>query len=976
MPVAADLRPRCTSTPTHPHSMQCAVYRGCCCIVTNSTKRIDNGNTFVAVCLAATMPKSSRKRRKRRQSAVDRAGMLLKIAKAGNDETMTVNDAMKYGGFKTVEREDKTYRRQVYRKRDDLLGQGRELFASAAAAPVADAATQFKQRTVTTHPKIKVKKGRFNAKQASNRRKENAAKKTLRALLFKQACEQWQAELDNKEKIKADGFKYKPRSPETICSVINDSEDAKDNGIVLCARSVRNSVKHGRLTMQKPGEKGRIPPDSYDALCGAVSSYMILALQQGTHGSSILRSHIAKKVNVCVNKKEGARKRNNRKLFERIQKDIADDELEVGKPNRVEQRRNKWSTYYNLNLWFSSVKAWLIDMGFAKEAPEDEPAELVWTSADQGSRIANMDETGLFLDNTKPGQGGRPGVAFYNPRIAKAPTQAAHKSSYHCTMVSGSFASGEKFPEHFQIPTEAERDNQGVAVEFIEDMQLTKAQYLNGIPRVFSVTYGVNEKGGMNKDDFREYIMNNFVPLVANDVADIPGKRVVLFVDGGPGRTNEEMLMELKLLGIYLFPSGPPNTTHILQVSKQIVEASNVNAAAHSINPLTGAVLVASSSSYYRSSTCSLETSRRFSLITLRRCGSIDRIIMLLFPRLHELILEFWCSAHSTSLAQNARRTKTSQCYEMQYRKPSPPMRLEIAGQSDLAFTLISQEQRSRTRMCDMRLWWHQLETLIWMQTQSQLTSKTSPNVTSFVVASLLDATGYNGSLFRIELTSFSSAKRQAEITVPRSRARQDAIEGVKAGTGTFFQKTGGAALNDDDIFKSLERKSLREKLEKLQGVKKDRLERQLRHDKAFAVIEQEKADSEYKNPELKALIGWKLGKACPSKITLKADRLALWLTLKSQAAADKSEPWTEEEEGELVALEEQIEADIEMEGTSYGRHLEAERLKARSILMAMPAVEREALLRIDMAPINGADEEDNTSRTDDSTEHDRCVTK
>jgi hypothetical protein len=94
----------------------------------------------------------------------------------------------------------------------------------------------------------------------------------------------------------------------------------------------------------------------------------------------------------------------------------------------------------------------------------------------------------------------------------------------------------------------------------------TRAKYLYEDFRPFSNTYGVNEKGGMNKEEFGKWASTNFIKLVAGDVADLPGKRVLLLVDGGPGRTNEEMLNKRRHLGIYLFPSGPPNTTHVLQI--------------------------------------------------------------------------------------------------------------------------------------------------------------------------------------------------------------------------------------------------------------------------------------------------------------------------------------------------------------------------------------------------------------------------
>lgn len=319
--------------------------------------------------------------------------------------------------------------------------------------------------------------------------------------------------------------------------------------------------------MAKPGNKGNIEMKYYDALCAAVESYIILTQQAGTK-AAVLRPMLVKKINTCVNKKEGFRSRNNRKLYERVEKDIA-AELQVGKPNRVEQRRNKWATYANINLWFTSFKTWLIEMGFATENKGFKPgeSELTWASADQGSRIANLDETKITLDNTDPGQGGRPAMGLYNDRLAKGPTKGSHKSSYTATMVGGTFASGEKFPEHYQLPTDAKaKENEGIYLEFLEDMLGTKATYLGKDSKFWSATHNVNEKGGMNKEDFAAYIEKNFIPLVADDVADIPGKRVVLLVDGGPGRTNKQLLMSLKARGIYLFPCGPPNTTHILQV--------------------------------------------------------------------------------------------------------------------------------------------------------------------------------------------------------------------------------------------------------------------------------------------------------------------------------------------------------------------------------------------------------------------------
>ena len=227
----------------------------------------------------------------------------------------------------------------------------------------------------------------------------------------------------------------------------------------------------------------------------------------------------------------------------------------------------------------------------------------------------------------------------------------------------------------------------------------------------------------------------------------------------------------------------------------------------------------------------------------------------------------------------------------------------------------------------------------------------------------ILDAHGYNGSLFVVSLPEFSASKRKERITVPRSRERQDALESIKAGTGKHFQRTGGSAINDDDIFVAHERRALRTKMEEMEETKSQRELDVARQEAAFAVIALEKLPSKLKNPELKDLIDWKLGRPCPSKIKNKPERLALWLEELKDRPVKPALPWSAVEEEELLALQLKIEGDIALEDTEFGRKLEEERLKAKSIILAMPTPERNALL-------GTGGGEDDTSRTDDSTEH------
>jgi hypothetical protein len=75
------------------------------------------------------------------------------------------------------------------------------------------------------------------------------------------------------------------------------------------------------------------------------------------------------------------------------------------------------------------------------------------------------------------------------------------------------------------------------------------------------------QEAGMNDVELEKYINNAILPLFP-DIEDIPGRHVLLKVDSGPGRTNIEILANLRILGLYLVP-GIPNTTSQTQETDQ-----------------------------------------------------------------------------------------------------------------------------------------------------------------------------------------------------------------------------------------------------------------------------------------------------------------------------------------------------------------------------------------------------------------------
>eukprot|EP00536_Pseudo-nitzschia_multiseries_P002729 jgi/Psemu1/6163/gm1.6163_g len=80
-------------------------------------------------------------------------------------------------------------------------------------------------------------------------------------------------------------------------------------------------------------------------------------------------------------------------------------------------------------------------------------------------------------------------------------------------------------------------------------------------------TVNCNASAGMDGTEFTKVVKDAYMPLYP-DLAPVPGKRVVLLVDSGPGREDNKLQIITALEGLYLL-TGVPNTTHIWQPTDQ-----------------------------------------------------------------------------------------------------------------------------------------------------------------------------------------------------------------------------------------------------------------------------------------------------------------------------------------------------------------------------------------------------------------------
>ena len=148
-----------------------------------------------------------------------------------------------------------------------------------------------------------------------------------------------------------------------------------------------------------------------------------------------------------------------------------------------------------------------------------------------------MDESCLSLDGSDGKRGGRPTISFHNPCLPDL-GKCASKSSFTATFIGGSNAKGEALPPHIQLSTSAKSDErQNFRVGMLEHLHNIVGNFGHETEHSFPVTIGMNEKGGMDDDQFAKYLLN-LISAIFPDCADKRGRRVIIKIDSGPGRTN------------------------------------------------------------------------------------------------------------------------------------------------------------------------------------------------------------------------------------------------------------------------------------------------------------------------------------------------------------------------------------------------------------------------------------------------------
>ena len=171
----------------------------------------------------------------------------------------------------------------------------------------------------------------------------------------------------------------------------------------------------------------------------------------------------------------------------------------------------------------------------------------------------------MTLDGNGSQAGGRPSTAYGSAdKYVGCGADRTNKSSSRITLVAGSNAAGFPLPPHFQLKSTAtEEEKKRIHELFVNGIQNTKGKYGGDCITSNGATVNCNVNAGMDGEEFEKYVMDAIIKLYP-DASNVPGRRVMLIVDSGPGRNNEALLASLAARGFLLHP-GVPNTTHVTQ---------------------------------------------------------------------------------------------------------------------------------------------------------------------------------------------------------------------------------------------------------------------------------------------------------------------------------------------------------------------------------------------------------------------------
>ncbi len=710
-------------------------------------------------------------------------------------------------------------------------------------------------------PQQKPKKQRKTAKQAQDTKASNHAGKLKYKVAHKEATTLYDRELGKEN----GGMSIRK---------VEDFVKKKHNGICPGKTTIhRYVVELGLIGMSplKTGPEGNIPRETYNVLCMAYGSFLRINQINGRGGDNSrtkLVPLIAETMKIAVKSSEW--------LIKRLCRDTAMD-LKADKVSFAEERRVRWTTFSNLQMWFNNWETTLIDLGFM----EDDGSGKYIIPDHQLRNILNFDETCLSLDGSSINRGGRPAAYYHDPRLPQVGISTS-KTSQTTTMITGSNAWGEALPPHFQFMTSAQTDEgKQIRNECIRYMKNVRGEFGLGEVASKPISYGMNECGGMDTEEFAKYIRNAIMPLYPN-ASPKKGKWVLIKCDSGPGRINMDLLADLRTSGFILFP-GVPNTTAVTQETDQNYGpfktryAKNLDLVVDARLTLTKNITL---------------PPWQVGLIVF---GGVDEETNIVVPSAFEAGFSRENCRHAWAKVGAAPLTR--------FCLTNSKVRRSLGDGSDDYQELLKNIQDAN-------------------------------NISTHALSS----GGYNGNVLKRELVAIPAAE---PITEEHSQERLKLL--AKANThGKLFSATGGMHLTSDDIFISAEMSTREKEMKRLTTEKNRRLKQMKVEEKGQRVLDTKGDDSKsWTVADVDAVLAWYNH---PQRNKLSKElKLKAWDAIRDRGKPPPTyERWTDDDEQELLAASNM---NITVDDTALGRARKKKELDLAQAIRMMTKEELEAAL-------------------------------
>ena len=206
-------------------------------------------------------------------------------------------------------------------------------------------------------------------------------------------------------------------------------------------------------------------------------------------------------------------------------------------------------------------KSFLILYGYALDTPQFDAngKQISEITILNPERIINLDETEIARSASKRNGNHTSNNVLINPSLPRPGQRASKTDGSHETLVGGMNGKFEKMPPFVIFSSSAEKEeNFKIDSSLLASLPTVTVKFGMDEPTEIPCGHAVRAKGSMDKSLWPQY-MEHVLQLYP-DVS--PTNRVLLKLDGGPGKSNLGHLLAMHAMGVDFFPGYPRSFTN------------------------------------------------------------------------------------------------------------------------------------------------------------------------------------------------------------------------------------------------------------------------------------------------------------------------------------------------------------------------------------------------------------------------------